>query len=261
MVDKTEHFGLQGKVPVEDQDAAADERSDPVDVEVLKLRRLLLLGREVRVSAKVSNPASYGADYRMALQNNANWDDDAADVIGHLETAMNTPIMRPNVAVFGQAAWSALRRHPKILKATNKASGADSGLATRMAVAELLEIDEVLVGRTRVASSLEGQDLALKRTWGDIAAFIYRGAFEGVGAPGGRAGSEAQEAGVDDALTSSMEMETFGFSAEYLPLDVRTRFNEALGAKGVTQVVVRESRKEVICGGSAFGYLITNCTG
>jgi len=263
VVDRTRHHGLKDSVPQEDVDGAMVNRDgavlwqDPRDIAAMGLTRFLRLAHEVRTANAVFNPANYGADYKVTLSGNSQFSHAESDPLVKMAEVLEVPIFRPNVIVFGQQPWLKFRTHPKVLKATNRASGADSGLATRKDVAALLEVDEILVGRSRVASNKEGQDLALKRAWGNHIACIYRGAYAG-GMPGGDAGSEQQE-GLD--LVSNKDTATFGFTAVYQALEALSRFNPALGIKGAYELIVRESCKEVICGGSAFGYLLHNAVG
>ena len=249
--DRTEHYGLQDFIPTEDMDAARTSAAtrDPADSATLQMTHLLKLGHEVRVASLVFAEASYSADYRKTPQ--TKFDQETADPLGDLEEALNTPILRPNVVVFGQPSWSRFRRHPKVLSAVNIESGSESGLASRQAVAGLLEVDEVLVGRSRVAT-LGGENLTLKRAWGKSIACIYRGAYAN-STPSGTPGSERQEGA---ELTASLSMQTFGFTAVYEPLNVYTRTNEGRGIKGGTEIQVRESCKEVIAGGNGFGFLL-----
>ncbi len=258
VTDSTDHYALLDTVPQEDVDAAAatptsaSEWADPVDTAAIRLTHLLKLAREVRTADLVFGAASYGAGYKETLSAGDRFDAQAAQPLKTLEDALTTPIFRPNVVVFGQAAWSAFRQHKDVLAATNKQSGAESGLASRRAVAELLEVDEVLVGRSRVASSKPGQDLVLKRAWGKSVACLYRGAYGRSAAPGGEAGSERAE-----GLQSDIARATFGFTAVYQPLGTYSRLNEGLGIRGATELIVRESSKEVVSGGTGFGYLIS----
>ena len=254
VVDETVHYGLQDHVPVEDQDAATGENGpDPVSFSAVQLASLLTLDREKRVADLVFNAASYGAGYKQALAADARFEDADTDVWGVMEDALTTPLVRPNVVVFGQPAWSYFRRHPKVLAAVNTESGAGSGLASRRAVAEVLEVDEVLVGRARVATNKQGQDLALSRVWGKYVACLYRGAYM-MGGMSGEPGSEAEDMPMSAPPGG---MPTFGFTARYRPMETLSRFNEGRGISGVTQLIVRESCKEVISGGSAFGYLLS----
>lgn len=260
--DSTEHHGLRDVVPQEDVDAAAaaptstGEPIDPVNTAAIQLTHLMKLDREVRTANLVFSESSYTTDYKETLAQGQQFSNTTGDPLGVMDDALDTPLYRPNVIVFGQQSWRAFRKHPKVLKATNRESGSDSGLASRRAVAELFEVDEILVGRSRVASSKEGQPLQLRRAWGKSVALIYRGAYsEGSRTPGGMAGSEMQE-GLTD-LRSELDRATFGFTAVYKDLNAASRFNQGMGISGVTELLVRDSIKEVICGGNAFGYLIS----
>ena len=258
VTDSTHHYGLSDSVPQEDVDAAgatgtsSKEWADPVDTAIIRMTHLLKLDREVRVANLVFGADHYGTDYKETLAAGDRFDAATSSPLKTLEEALTKPIFRPNIAVFGQAGWSAFRQHKDVLAATNKQSGAEAGLASRRAVAELLEVDEVLVGRSRVASNQQGQDLALKRAWDKSVACLYRGAYGGSATPSGVAGSERQE-----GLQADLARATFGFTAVYRPLNAYSRFNEGVGIKGVTELIVRESSKEVISGGEGFGYLIS----
>lgn len=252
VTDETEDHGLCDYVPQADVDAASNsamrqpEESDPLDNATVMLTHLMLLAREVRVANAVFAPASYDATLRSALGVGSRFDEGNTDVIEAIDDALQLPIVRPNVAVMGQQVWVALRRHPDVLKAIHMGEG-DKGLASRRAVAELFELDEILVGRSRVASNVEGQDLALKRAWGKSMALIYRG-----GPAGGTEGSE----GV--GMAPDTRTPTFGFTASYVDMEMRTAFRADRGVRGAHMVAVLESSKEVICGGDAFGYLFAN---
>ena len=265
VVDQTDHYGLRDSVPLEDTDAAgaasgsSAEWADPADTAVMYLTHLLKLDRELRVASLVFDTDQYGEGYKTALGAEDKFSAADSNPLETLEDALTTPIFRPNVLVFGQEPWSKFRMHKHVLAATNKQSGAESGMASRQAVAELLEVDEVLVGRSRVARTREGQALELKRAWGKSVACLYRGAFAGSSAPGGVAGSERQEGMAP--MISDARRPTFGFTAVYQPLEARSRFNEGKGIKGVNEVLVRESCKEVISGGNGFGYLISEAVG
>lgn len=253
VVDKTEHYGLSDAVAAEDVDAAMNLASsptnvgDPIEVASLFLRRLLLLGLEVRVANAVFNSASYDNSMVQAVAAADRFSNDASDPWKLLQKAHDEMLSPPRAAVFGQDAWSAFRTHPSVLKAVNTTSGADAGMASREAVAAVLEVDEVLVGRSRIAMSREGQPLALKRAWGKSVAFISR--------PGARAGM-----GDDATNVASMREPGFGFIAQYQPLTVLTGFMQDRGIKGVHKITVRESCKEVISGGDGYGYLFTSVT-
>lgn len=254
VTDSCEDYGLMDLVPQTDVDAAASaanrtpEEADPLNNATIMLTHLQKLAREVRVANLVFGANSYDATLRTALQAANRFDNDASDPVGIIEDQLNKPLIRPNVGVIGQEAWSKLRRHPAVVSARNRNDG-EKGMATRREVAELFELDEILVGRSRVASSAEGQDLALKRAWGKSFALIHRGG-PGAVTPGGEAGSERA------GMMPNVRVPTFGFTAPYVPLEVRTAFKPDRGVKGAHMVAVVESCKEVICGGDAFGAIL-----
>lgn len=264
VTDSTQDYGYRDLIPQSDVDAAMSSGGDssmsqwrdPRTTAVIYMTHLLRLAREKRVADLVFATSSYGGDYRKTLQSSARWTQDDADPVGDLDAALNAPIIRPNIVVFGQEAWTAFRKHSKVIDAIYH-GGSSAGLARRRDVAELLEVDELLVGHSRIATSKEGQALALGRVWGKGCAVIYRGAFAvGGGQPGGDAGSEGR-----GRLMSDMKRPTFGFTAPYVPVTVRQRFDEGRGVKGVHDVTVIESCREVICGGEGMGYLLSGVVG
>ncbi len=256
--DRTEHHGLMDVVPVSDQDAAMSGGwSDPANVAAVNLRHLLALAREKRTADLVFSASSYSADYMTDLASanggNDQFDEDGGDVLGVIEAARTAMVFPPNVAVIGQSAWSKLRLHPKVLKAVNRVSGADSGMASRMAVAELIEVDELLVGSVRIATSKRGNAVTTARVWGKHMALIHRGtlgAAQTMGDTGGMSG---------ETLISSQDIPTFGFTAVYVEMMVHSMIATKRGIKGAHEIIARDSCKEVVAGGKAgFGYLIQN---
>ena len=85
------------------------------------------------------------------------------------------PLVRPNTLVFGQKVWTALRQHPKIVEAVAATGAGDqaSGIVMKEAVAELFEVDSVLVGMAWYQSAKRGQADAFARLWGKHACAIH----------------------------------------------------------------------------------------
>lgn len=166
-------YGLDDVVPQDDIDNAP-ENYNPVEHATEGLRNLVLLDREVRVANKVQNPDNYATGNKIQLSGTDQWNDaDNSTPIDDIQTAIDACIMRPNKAVIGQAAWTQLRQHPAILKAVNKNSG-DAGLASREAVAELFELEEIIVGEGWVNTAKPGQAVSLSRVWGKHMVLFYQ---------------------------------------------------------------------------------------
>ena len=86
--------------------------------------------------------------------------------------ALDVPVFRPNVAVFGQAVWTQLRQHPKVVQAVY-GTAQTGGSVGRQALADLLEIKTILVGAGFVNTAKKGQAATYSRVWGKHAAFLY----------------------------------------------------------------------------------------
>jgi hypothetical protein len=142
-------------------------------------------------------------------------------------------IMRANRVVFGQGAWREFRQHPKVVKATNRNSG-DSGVAAQQAVAELLEVEEVIVGRALVNAARIGQPANMQQAWGNHVAMLHI-----------------------DRLADTQQGVSFGFTAPYGTREGAQWFDRDIGTKGGTRVRVSESLAEVISAPD-LGFLIQN---
>lgn len=232
---RTEDYGLDDFVPFNDvQNAPAGY--DPEAYAAVMLEDLVQLDREVRVANTVFAQATYPASNRVTLAGNQQWSDFVnSDPIADITTALDTPIVRPNVAVFGRQAFSTLSRHPKIAKAVLGNSG-DVTIATRKQIAELFELEEVLVGASYVNTAKPGQAATMARVWGKHAAFIRRDKL---------------------VQTTDDKRVTFGFTVQY-GQKVAGRIPEPKkGLRGGTRVRVGESVAEVISAADV-GYFVQN---
>ncbi len=231
ITDSTEDFGLEVGLPSHDE----GNEFDGTDLKAMNaewLSELVMLDRELRVSGKVLAPATYAANTE-ALAPADQFTSPNADLIGLMLEKLDAPIVRANIAVFSEADWRAFRTHPQVAKAIHGNSG-DSAIASRQQVAELLELDEVLVGRARVNTAKPGQAMDLQSAWGGGTALLHR-----------------------DALAARMAGTTFGFTAQYDTKYASQWEDRNIGLRGGTRIRVGESVKEVICA-AQLGYLLTN---
>ena len=77
---------------------------------------------------------------------------------------------RPNRAVFGIDAWNRFRRSSEVRGLIYPHGG---GIAGVQAVADLLELDEVLIGRGHYNTAAEGQTVSLSAIWGANVLLYY----------------------------------------------------------------------------------------
>ena len=169
--DATEDHGLDGGVPKADTENA-DARYDPLGDEIAYLTELVAIRREMRVAALVFAAVTYDAGLRTTLAGANQFSDATSDPITAINTALDQPLMRPNQMVFGQGGWTKFRSHSAIVEAV-LGTGAKKGIVKREAVAELFEVQEVIVGAARGNSAKRGQAPALSRLWGNHLALTY----------------------------------------------------------------------------------------
>lgn len=233
VTDSTNDYGLDDPIPYADIDNAG-ENQDPKMTSVEFTTNLILLTREVRAAALVFASASYSASNKTTLSGTSQWSDftNSDPVQAHL-AALDSCIMRPNIAVYGRATWTKLSTHPKICKAVF-GNNTDAGIVSRRQFAELLELEDVFVGEGFVNTAKKGQAPAISRVWGKHASLIYR-----------------------DKLASADRGTTFGFTAQFGKRISGSIPDPDIGIRGGERVRVAESVKELITAND-LGYFFEN---
>jgi hypothetical protein len=225
-------YGLEEPVPQNDIDNAP-AGYNPLERAAASAMDLILLDREIRAANLVFNADTYAATNKETLSGTGQFSDPASDPIGKILAALDKCVMRPNVMVLGTAAWTALRQHPKVVKATHGNAG-DSGVAAREAVRELLEIQKLVVGQGWVNVAKKGQKATVARVWGKHIALIYQ-----------------------DTLADTRGRVTFGFTAQWRDREVASIPDANIGARGGIKVRVTESVRELVIAND-LGYFIQN---
>jgi hypothetical protein len=169
--DKVVDYGLDDFVPNEDIEAD-NQGVDPKGVAAGYMTNLLNLGREIRVAGLVFNTASHANN--ITLSGTSQWSDTAnSDPVAAISDALDVPIYRPNIGVLGQATWTKLRRHPKIVQAI-KNTDQGAGMVSREEFANFFELSALYIGAGFVNNAKLGQAVSTARVWGKHAAFLYR---------------------------------------------------------------------------------------
>lgn len=232
----TNDYGLEDPIPQADIAAAAGSPYDPLARATENLSDLIELGREVRVAGVVFDSANYPVAQVTDVAEG--WSDyGTSDPVADILNAMDTMVVRPNKAVMGRGVFTTLRQHPKVIAAafplgSNAISG---GKASREAMRDIFELDELLVGEGWVNSGKRGPAPSLARVWGLHLALIRT---DGQADPGtGRA--------------------TFGFTAQFGERVAGQEFDSKIGLRGGIRVRVGESLKELVVAPD-FGYLFQN---
>ena len=232
-IDKVVDFALDDFIPNEDIEAD-NQGIDPRGTAVMYLSNLLALAREIRVANLVFATGSYAGGNQTTLSGNSQWSDQTnSDPVAAIGDALDIPVYRPNIAVFGQAAWTKTRRHPKLVQAI-KGTAQGAGMVSRQEFADFFELQNVYVGAGFVNSAKKGQTVSTARVWGKHAAFIYRDRAAG------------PQAGV-----------TFGFTAQWGGRTAGTIVDQKRGYNGGEVVRVGERTKELVVA-TDLGYWFQN---
>ena len=145
----------------------------PQELSTMMIMGLVKLDREVRVANQVFNAGAYPGANQATLAGTSQWSDQLnSDPVAAIGNALDIPVIRPNKMVLGRATWTNLRRHPKIVQACNMTNQA-AGIVSRQQVADLFEINEILVGEAFVNTARKGQAVAMSRTWGKHCLLFY----------------------------------------------------------------------------------------
>ena len=237
--DEVVDWGLDDLVP-NDEIEAWDSMQikgamvNPLAKSTSLLTGLILLDREIRVANTVFSAAAYAAGNATTLSGTSQWSDFAnSNPLDAMLAALDVPLFRPNKLVLGQAAWTKLRQHPRLIQAAN-ASAQTGGAITRQQLAELLEIKEVQVGAGFVNTAKRGQTPTFSRVWGKHAALLY----------------------VSEDMANA-DQPQFGFTAQWGTRIAGVKESPTTGLRGGQRVRVGESVKEVICAPDA-GYFFQN---
>jgi hypothetical protein len=236
-------YGLDDLVPNDDIEKAP-AGFDPLGTAVEGLTDLVALDREQRVATLYFTASNYPAANRATLSGTSQWSDFAnSDPYTAINTARDGMLMPPNIGVIGRQAWSRLKVHPKITAAlapsstgntlTSNGAGAP---ATLQAVAELLELDRILVGEAWINSAKPGQTASLVRVWGKHMALLHQNPI---------------------GSTTNGKVITFGYTAEFGNRVSGSIPEPKIGLRGSQRVRVGESVNEIIAA-SDVGYLFSN---
>lgn len=227
-------YGLDDVVPNDDI-AAAPAGYDPLGNAAEGLTDLILLDREVRVANLVFAPATYPTGNKEQNTTGEFWNDPTSSPHTQIMDVLETPLMRPNIAVFSQKVYDRLRVHPKIVAAvfSNGGNAGTGGMVTRQQLADLFELEAIYVGQAYVNTAKPGQTATLARAWGNHAAFLHRNRL---------------------ANTRSPQM-TFGYTAQWQGRVSGQIAEPQTGLRGAVRVRVGESVNEIVCA-SDVGYFI-----
>lgn len=229
----TEDYGQDSIIPIDDI-TQAPPGYDPRAFATQQLTNLIELDREQRTATKVFNSATYPVGNKEILVGASQWSHADAKPIVQIQAAQDKMVMPGNVLVLGRATWSAMRTNPSLLRALTP-SGAADGLANKRAVADLLELEDILVGSGWANAAKPGQAPVRYRLWGKHASLIRR----------------------EKIVSSLGEVPTFAWTAQYGTRVAGSIDEPKIGLRGSVRVRSGESVKEIVAAPD-LGYFFEN---
>jgi hypothetical protein len=156
---------------IENADSPLAPESDAND----QINSSLDLAQELRVANLAFVAATYPAGNKVTMAGATQWSGASDNPIKDVQDAVEGCFVRANTLVFGIDAWLVFRRLPEILDAVKAIAGTSlaGGMATPSAVANLFEVDRIIIGRGRYISTKEGQAATYARIWGKHMAALH----------------------------------------------------------------------------------------
>lgn len=240
--DETLDYALSDYVPQDDMDIwnkmpKAPGQMSPMQVATIGVTNLLMLDRERRVANLLFTAGTYAVGFSQVVGAPQQWSNyasatsDPATQIANIGDGM---LVKPNTLVVSQLGFTALRRHPKIVRSAFPISQSGDGKITLEQLANELELERVVVGRGWINSAAPGLPAVTNYLWGKHAALL--------------------NVSKEQAMTS---MPTFGFTAEFGARKAQTWFEPKRGVNGVNAIKVTDQVKEVISANES-GYFFSN---
>jgi len=181
-----QNYALKGNLFVEDKaNADAIWIAQMESGRTTRVMDSLLLDWEVRVASQVTTAANVGTSTAISsawtdLTNS----DPLADCNTLLDNLSDANGYKMNRMVFSNLAWRNFSRNLNVINKVNQAGvsgGAEN--ATVAQAAALLEVEDVLVGRSYYNTAEEGQAQTLVNVWGDEVLAYYAPAAPSVEQP------------------------------------------------------------------------------
>jgi hypothetical protein len=168
------NYALSHGVNIEDKFNA-----DPIYVQKLFngaaefLKTKLSMDWERRLALQVTSTTNVGSSAAVtsAWTDYTN-SDPLTDMNTAIDVVLDTNGLRPNNIVFGEMAWRNLRRNDTVRNLINGTNNG-GGYVSTAEVAQLLEVENIHVGRAYQNTAAEGQTEALSQIWNDEVLVYY----------------------------------------------------------------------------------------
>lgn len=190
---------------------------------------IIELDREIRVANLFKSPLIYGYSATLAVD----IDDPTANLLLEFEAAIDKTFPRANRMIIGRNDWVKVKRNKRLLAEITRSVGETaSGRVTPQELAEILNIDKVIIGEAQHVESQRSTDPKVQ-AWDGFISFVHHN-------PSALA---SVEAGLGNGST-------FGFTGHFAKFG-NSFFDGSKGTQGVTTIRAVDQCREVICAKNA----------
>jgi len=188
-----EEYGVA--IPIPDQVRAnADPAADPARAAAELATHQMLINKETDFSSSFFSTGLWGTDITGVASSPSSgqvikWSDTTSgDPIGNVRTGIDTILgstgVKPNVMVMGRQVYSALIDHPDVQGRINGgATTSQPSIASLNLLAQIFEVDEVMVGEAIQNTAAEGDTAAHSFILGKKCLLTYRPSTPGIMTP------------------------------------------------------------------------------
>jgi hypothetical protein len=136
---------------------------------------LLLLSYERRIATLLTTAANYAGAYKTTLAGGDQWSAySTSDPLSNIETARAACFIDPNTCIMGYEVWNKVKHHPQILdRISGGATTITPAQVVPRLVAELFEVDNLLIGKAKYNTSNKAQTASYSRIWGKDLVMAY----------------------------------------------------------------------------------------
>ena len=155
--------------------ANSDPGVNPRQRSTAQLIDLILLAYERVIATLATTAGNYATAYKTTLSGADQWSEpDTSDPIGNIDDGKAACFIEPNTLILGAEVWNKLKRHPAILDHVKGGANVDKPSLVKPAlIAEVFELDQVLIGRAKYNSANKGATASYSYVWGKDAVLAY----------------------------------------------------------------------------------------
>jgi len=126
------------------------------------------LRKELEAANTIQDSSKYAAGNIKTYSASDSWLVDTSNPLDDIEDAITAGIAPYNRMWFARDAWVKFRRHPKVIARFYSGAPTNAGITKEM-VAQELGLDKIVIGETKVVSSLPGKTTGVRSVWADSA--------------------------------------------------------------------------------------------